>query len=204
MQPLPSTQFPPSSNAIVDEIPTPAQFHSYLHSLLSEPTLAEGSSTRISPEAFEKWVALFTGLSDNFLSFPLPGELAWSAFREKVELIECSLEVIRRASSCVKGIFVGPTILDKILARLLDLCNVFEVWRTQDTSGDGVFTPFIMKEKAFTVLVGILRGLGNSGTTDNNALWKMSRKFLSECLALVQGAFLKLSIYTKYSFNMWN
>jgi hypothetical protein len=194
MHPLPATQFPLSSNAKGDDIPTPAEFHSYLHNLLSDPTLTEGSSTRILPDAHEKWVALFTGLSDNLLSFfPLPGDLVWGAFQEKVELIESSLEVIRRVSSRVKGIFVGSNTLDKILARLLNLCNVFEVWRTHEVGG-GVLTPLVIKEKAFEVLVGILRGLNNSGTMDDNAMWRMSRKFLVECLELVHGMFNKPSI----------
>lgn len=191
MNSLPPSQYslPLADNANGDDL-LPAQFHTYLLGLLSG-TLVQPTPANLPASEREIWLTLFTGLSNSILSFPLPGAIVWSAGRERVVLIESSLEVIRRASPRVRGIFIGSNILNTILARLLDLCIVFEAWEEakQVTDGDGTCTPVFMKEKAFLVLTEILRDLGNDTTTDDKPLWQLSRSFVSECLDLVHGVY---------------
>ena len=189
-----STPFPvPGFNASSSNA-TPAQFLEFLRSLITQ--YLGDTSPRILSSAKAAWVTIVDGLTDHFLgSFPLPDVVTWETMQEKVEMTEAALEVIRRVFMRVEGIYNGSEdLVRKIFARLLDLCRTLDVWVDVGIpSGDQAFTPGYIKEKAFSLLVFLLRGLGDSDNTpppsdhQSQPSWKMLREILKECIDVCHG-----------------
>ena len=187
-----STPFPvlgfnsSSSNA------TPAEFLEFLRSLITQ--YLGDTSPRILSSAKAAWATIVDGLTDHFLGpFPLPDFVTWETMQEKVEMTEATLEVIRRVFMRVEGIYNGSEVLvRKMFARLLDLCRTLDVWVDVGIpSGDQVFTPGYVKEKALGLLVFLLRGLGDNTPPPSDQQyqpsWKTLRETLKECVDVCHG-----------------
>ena len=188
----PSTPFPvPGFNASSSNA-TPAQFLEFLRSLITQ--YLGDTSPRILSSAKTAWATIVDGLTDHFLGpFPLPDFVTWETMQEKVEITEATLEVIRRVFMRVEGIYNGSEVLvRKMFARLLDLCRTLDLWvDIEILSGDQAYTPGYVKEKALSLLVFLLRGLGNNipppSDQQYQPSWKTLREILKECVDVCHG-----------------
>jgi len=186
------TPFPVPTFENVEGDASPEQFLSFLRTLILE-NLDGDPSMRIPAANKDTWVTVVVGLADHFLaSFPSSNSVSWSAIHEKVNLVQVTLEVIQRVSSRVDGVFLGPgDLAQKVFTRLLNLCNVLEVWISIEVpKGDGVPTPLDLREHAFQVTVGLLRCLGGNVPTaagSDGPTWKILRNILTESLDVIHG-----------------
>ena len=198
------TPFPvPGFNASSSNA-TPAQFLEFLRSLITQ--YLGDTSLRILSSAKAAWITIVDGLTDHFLgSFPLPDIVTWETMREKVEMTEATLEVIRRVFMRVEGIYNDSEILvRKMFVRLLDLCRILDVWVDVGIlPGAPVFTPGYIREKALGLLVFLLRGLGDNipAPSDHQSQpsWKTLREILKECVDVCHGAPIYLVVFVKCS-----
>jgi serine/threonine-protein kinase ATR len=190
----PPTPFPvPSFNGSNFDA-SPAQFLEFLRSLISQ-YLDGDATSHIDASNTQTWTAIVVSLAETFLaSFPLPDHVPWNTMQEKVTIVEATLEVMQRVFQRVDGIYYGSDdLVKKLFARLLDLCQVLDLWVERDLSPDeGVFMPQHMKDKTFNIIVMVLRGLGGanlnlkaSETTD--ACWKTLRCILTEGVEMCRG-----------------
>jgi len=190
MNPTPSsTQFPVPQLGNSQSGATPAEFLEFLRSL---PLQYLGDHCRRIPSGDKPaWVTIVNGLTDHFLGpFPLPGVVSWNAMQEKGEMIEATLDVVQRVFLRVDGIYNHSLeLVQKLFARLLDLCRVLDVWMgtIQDTV-DSQLMPLGLRESALSVLVSVLRGLGsNNPTPDQQSSWKSLRDILKAGLEVCRG-----------------
>ena len=185
--PLPAFQ-----NGAGDSTRVPEHFLGHLRSVVSD-VLSGGPPTRLCLGKKSDWVIFFVALSDSFMFLPLPEpNHSWSSWGQKISLIERTLEAVDRAFVLMDGIFLDPeALLDKILTRLLDLCNVFEVWANEEVVDPNVpFTPHFMKDRTYKVFSGIVRRLGDSLATEaavGKGMWSYLQTFIDKCLQLVHG-----------------
>jgi serine/threonine-protein kinase ATR len=190
MSAIPSTPFPlPAFNG-TNTNASPAEFLKFLRSLVTQylgdncPRIAENKTA---------WVTIVDGLTDHFLgSFPLPDIVSWNTMEEKVVMTEVTLDVIRRVFLRVDDIYNGSeTLLKKVFVRLLDLCRAFDMWReTEVVCGDGIFSPSHMKEKAFSTVISVFRGLGDNSPVlsgEHDPSWKTLQTILKECVDMGDG-----------------
>jgi len=165
----------------------PEDVQAYLSKLL-DAKLDDSSSRIISGQ--EEWLAVLSGLMD-FMIFPLPQNVPWSAFQENIDMVQKSMEVIQRASKRVDGLFSGTGhIVHQLLTRLSYLYCVFEVWDTFEESNiHEACSPRFMKARAHEVMFEIIQILGNSiSTTEiNPAMWQILQIFLVEILDVIKG-----------------
>ena len=181
-----------NSNPNQTSLPNPTvgvvQFQQHLRSLVTQTF----SGNRI-PDPERQWNAMILGLSDNFCaSFLLPGSITWNALKEKITILETTLEAIYLASLHIDGIFSGKR--DRVgvlVVRLLNICNVLDVWLDSQVEIEDSFpSPATLREKAFKALVEVLRSLGGNVTRveqPEEPRWKILRSLLSECIELVSG-----------------
>jgi len=91
----------PNQTSLPNPIAEVGQFQQHLRSLVAQTF----SGNRI-PDAERRWNTIILGLSDNFCaSFLLPGLITWNALKEKITILETTLEAIYLASLHVEGIF---------------------------------------------------------------------------------------------------
>lgn len=191
-----STPFPVPSfqNAASDASPT--QFLGFLKTLVSE-NLEGDPSIRIPSTNRASWVTVISGLSDHFLaSFPTLNVVPWNAMREKLELIEITLEIIQRVTIRVDAMYSSPDeAAKKTFVPLLSLCTALDSWIDADINiEDGILTPSHLRVKAFEAGVGILRHMGQAIATDggsDESTWRSLKSILVECLEVVQGEHLR-------------
>lgn len=188
----PSTPFPvPGLNGTSDNA-TPAEFLSFLRSIINEYL---GDNCPRITKTKDTWVTIVNGLTDHLLgTFPLPDVVSWNAMEEKVVMTEVSLDVIRRVFLRVESVDIGSEgIVRKLSARLLDLCKALDVWREAEVIyGEGMFSPAYLKDRAFETLVSVLRCLGDNTpmiSEEHDPSWKSLRIILKEYIAVVQGMF---------------
>lgn len=190
-----STPFPVPSfqNSASDASPT--QFLGFLRTLVVE-NLEGDPFIRIPSTDRASWVTVISGLSDHFLaSFPTLNMAPWNAMREKLELIEITLEIIQRVTVRVDAMYSSPDeAAKKTFARLLSLCTALDSWIDADINvEDGVLTPSHLRVKAFEAGIGILRHMGQTITTDggsDESTWRTLKNILVECLEVTQGGHL--------------
>ncbi|KAF8961111.1 hypothetical protein BDZ97DRAFT_1258324 [Flammula alnicola] len=185
----PSTPFPVPGFNGADSNATPAEFLKFLRSLIIQ-YLGDDCPRITANKA--AWVTIVNGLTDHLLgSFPLPDIVIWNTMEEKIVMTEVTLEVIRRVFLRVDGVYNGSEgLVRKMFARLLDLCQVLDVWTNREVvCAEGTFSPAQMNEKALNVLVSVLRGLGDSSAVlseEHDPSWKTLRGVLKECLDVCQ------------------
>lgn len=169
----------------------PEDVHAYIIKLL-HAKLNNNTSNRITSDQ-ETWVTVLSGITD-FMFVNLPDRAPWSTFREKIDMLENSMEVIQRASARVDGLFFrAGNLAHQLLTRLLDLGCVFEVWDSvEENHGDEGSTPLFMKGKAYEVMVVILRALGDSASTADvdPPMWQILRTFIVEIFDVINGTWL--------------
>ncbi|KAF8329613.1 hypothetical protein F5887DRAFT_116131 [Amanita rubescens] len=176
----------PNQTSLPNPIAEVGQFQQHLRSLVAQTF----SGNRI-PDAERRWNTIILGLSDNFCaSFLLPGSITWNALKEKITILETTLEAIYLASLHVEGIFSGKRDgVGVLVVRLLNICNGLDVWLdSQVEIEDGLPSPATLREKAFKALVGVLRSLGGNVTRieqPEEPRWKILRSLLNECIELV-------------------
>ncbi|KAJ6560264.1 hypothetical protein B0H19DRAFT_1146990 [Mycena capillaripes] len=186
----PATPFPvptfddPQGNA------SPQKFLDFLHNLVAQ-NLDGDPAVRIPAANKELWVTVVAGLSEQFLaSFPSTDKVEWHVMHEKVRLAAASLDVIRRVSNRVEGIFHGPgDLARRTFARLLNFCNVVEMWLDVEFEQmEGLPTPRGLADDALQTTLLVLRSLGGAVvhiTESNVPLWKTLRVILAECFDIV-------------------
>ncbi|KAJ7248463.1 hypothetical protein C8J57DRAFT_947425, partial [Mycena rebaudengoi] len=166
---------------------SPQQFLEFLHNLVTQ-NLDGHPDARISVANKEPWVTVITGLSEQFLaSFPSADKVQWHVMHEKVRLAAASLDVIRRVTTRVEGIFSGPgDLAQKTFARLLNFCNVIEMWLDVDFEPmEGLPSPRDLADDGLQTTLLVLRSLGGAVVhvaESNSPLWKTLRFILTECL----------------------
>lgn len=186
----PSTPFPvPGFNGTSSNA-TPTEFLNFLRSLITKYL---GDNCPRVTESKETWVTVVDGLTDHLLgSFPLPEIVSWDAMDEKVVMTEVTLDVIRRVFSRVDGVYNGAEgLVQKVFARLLDLCGALDVWNEEEVvCKEGLFSPAHMKDMALVTVVSLLRGLGECSPVvleGQTPSWKVLRMILKECIDVGQG-----------------
>ncbi|KDR84099.1 hypothetical protein GALMADRAFT_697464 [Galerina marginata CBS 339.88] len=165
----PSTPFPGLKGS--DNNTSPAEFLQFLRSITAQ--YLGDNAARIAASNKDAWIAVVDGLTDHLLgSFPLPDIVSWNTMKEKIVMTEATLDVIRRVFLRVEGIYSSSEgLVKKLFVRLLNLCGVLD-------------------EKAFGVLVSILRGLGDHNpliSEGPESSWKVLRGILKECLDVCNG-----------------
>ncbi|KAF8897900.1 hypothetical protein BD779DRAFT_408472 [Infundibulicybe gibba] len=176
----PPTPFPGFDNSSTES--SPEEFLQFLREFISKSL----SAGRIPYEA--TWITVITTLSDHLLaSFNLPGDVPWSDLYAKVMLMDATLEVIHRVGGCVDGIFTAPgDVAVTLFARLFKLCFVLDLWLDAEPLDETMdITPVALRQKVFSVTIGILRCLGSYLTTSADTKepgWQILRKILLECL----------------------
>lgn len=189
---MPSTPFPVPSFQNADADASPKQFLGFLRKLVAE-NLDGDPSIRIPSTNRDSWVTVVNGLSDHFLaSFPTVNVVPWNAMREKLELIEITLEIIQRVTVRVDAMYSGPgDAAKKIFVRLLSLCTALDTWVDADVGiDDDVLTPLHLRNKVFEAATGLLKYLGGNimtGGGSDEPTWKILKSILIECLEVAQG-----------------
>lgn len=189
----PSTPFPVPSFQNADAEASPTQFLGFLRNLIAE-NLEGDPSVRIPVSDRESWITVINGLSDHFLaSFPCANVVPWNAMHEKLELIEITLEIIKRVTFRVDAMYSGPgDAAKRIFARLLNLCSALDSWIDVEVPvEEGIPTPLHLRGQAFQTTTDLLRHLGGnismSGGPDAPT-WKILKSIMCECLDVTQGA----------------
>ncbi|KAJ7129135.1 hypothetical protein C8R44DRAFT_71161 [Mycena epipterygia] len=195
---IPASPFPapafddPQSNA------SPQEFLDFLQNLVTQ-NLDGDPAVRIPAANKEPWVTVVAGLSEQFLaSFPSTDKVQWHVMHEKVKLAAASLDVIRRVSNRVEGIFHGAgDLAQRTFARLLNFCNVVEMWLDVDFEQmEGLPSPRELAEDALQTTLLVLRSLGGAVVhiaESKVPLWKTLRVILAECLDIVEDLMLRSS-----------
>lgn len=192
MNPTPSsTQFSVPQLGNSQSGATPAEFLEFLRSL---PLQYLGDNCRRIPASDKlTWITIVNGLTDHFLGpFPLPGVVLWNAMQEKGEMIEGTLEVVRRVFLRVDTIYNDSLeLVRKLFVRLLDLCRTMDVWMgtpVQDAI-DNQITPLTLRGRALSVLVSVLRGLGSNNPlpSGQQPSWMILRDVLKAGLEFCRG-----------------
>ncbi|RDB19974.1 Serine/threonine-protein kinase atr [Hypsizygus marmoreus] len=143
----------------------------------------------LEPSKEEAWNGILVELP-RFLFFLLPGKTQWDDLSQRLDMVDATLEILKRASLRVARAFDNARQgCHEILVRLLDLCCVFEMWHTRSYCATGTRTPLLMKETTFHVTILVLRAIGDGLTT--NATAKLPtcatlRMFVDEYLNLAQ------------------
>ncbi|KAJ7228144.1 hypothetical protein GGX14DRAFT_547392 [Mycena pura] len=188
---IPSTKpFPVATFDDSQSNASPEEFLHFLKNLVAQ-NLDGDPAVRIPAANKELWVTVIAGLSEQFLaSFPSTDTVQWHLMHEKVKLAAASLDVIRRVSVRVEGIFHGPgDLARRIFARLLNFCNVAEMWLDFEFEQlPGLPTPRELAEDALQTTLLVLRTLGNAVvqvSASKVPLWKTLRAILAECLNIV-------------------
>jgi serine/threonine-protein kinase ATR len=138
-------------------------------------------------------VTVVAGLSEQFIaSFPSTDTVQWHVMHEKVRLAAASLDVIRRVSNRVEGMFHGPgDFARRTFARLLNFCNVVEMWLDVEFEQmQGLPSPRELAEDALQTTLLVLRSLGGAVVHVADAKdpsWKTTRGILAECLDILDG-----------------
>ena len=156
---------------------------------------------RASSEQVAAWITIVNHLFDMILSsFPSPSDFPWETLHERLTLTETSLEFIHLCVQCVDGLFTGQFAV-RMTARLLSICCSLDVWiHVQIPDEEGVAKPRMLREKAFDVLLLLLRSLGgNAAVIDKvgEAAWRTLEHILNECMDIGRGLFLYI-----YGFNL--
>ncbi|KAJ3516810.1 hypothetical protein NLJ89_g892 [Agrocybe chaxingu] len=186
--PPPSTPFPVPGFSGTDNNASPAEFLKFLRSLTTQ--YLGDNSPRILAINKPAWMTIVNGLTDHFLSsFPLPDIVSWNAMQERVEVVEVTLEAIKRVFERVEGIFNdSEELVRKLFARLLDLCRVLDLWiEPEIVFEEAMFSPAHMKEKASLLLIAVLRGLGDNAPAPSEQhppSWKVLREVLVESIGV--------------------
>lgn len=191
---MPSTPFPVPSFQNAESDASPTQFLGFLKTLVAENLV--DSTIRIPSSSRDNWVTIINGLSDHFLaSFPVMNAVPWNAMREKLELIEITLEIIQRVTARVDAMYsADEDAAKKTFVRLLSLCVALDSWTGVDVNiDDGVLSPSHLRVKAFEAGSGILRHLGEAVATAGGVEeppWRIMKSIIVECLGAAQGEYL--------------
>ncbi|KAJ7098649.1 hypothetical protein B0H15DRAFT_585784 [Mycena belliarum] len=189
---FPVTAFESDSNA------SPQKFLEFLANLVAE-NLDGDPTVRISAANKRIWVTVVDGLSEQFLaSFPSTDKVGWHDMHEKVRLAASSLDIIRRVSDRVEGMFHGPRDLaQRTFARLLNFCNVMEIWLDVEVEQvQGLPSPRELADDALHTTLLVLRSLGGAMahiTDSKEPAWKTLRVILTECIDIIQDLILRSS-----------
>lgn len=195
----PSSPFQPP----LDDDLTPQELLDYLNSILIE-VLTPG--TVIKGDGRPEMVTLLRDLCCIMMGeFPQAGTAQWRMLKDRVKIIEVSLELINRTLSCVEGIVGGKEELERImLAQFLILGATLDTWITSGNSeGEGGTTPQQLKGRLQVVAMEMLAVL--AGTTCGlrperwpRPCWEPLRICLDECLGIVEGVLVLFGITPSY------
>ena len=113
------------------------------------------------------WIALLSGLATStFATFPSPDEVAtWDVLKEKVALIDVTLDTLLKAVKNAPSIFAEQTeTVREMFARLLQLEISLQAWlqvEVKDNQPD-VASPQALEEKVVQTTVMLLRTIGHT------------------------------------------
>ena len=113
------------------------------------------------------WIALLSGLATStFATFPSPDEVAtWDVLKEKVALIDVTLDTLLKAVKNAPSIFAEQTeTVRELFARLLQLEISLQAWlqvEVKDNQPD-VASPQALEEKVVQTTIVLLRTIGHT------------------------------------------
>lgn len=134
------------------------------------------------------WYTLLEGLTIHFLtSFQAPGELAWTALQEKLQLVESALSLVQRATTRIGYPYADrPGFAQTVVMRLANFCITMDLWIDVEESSNTAEQLFA---DAQTSSVLILRYLGGDGRMRSSASdsRRVFKRILATCIAVCYG-----------------
>ncbi|KAJ6536721.1 hypothetical protein DFH09DRAFT_92839 [Mycena vulgaris] len=182
----PATPFPALDDPDGDASP-----QKFLHSLSNLVAQSLSGDVRIPAENKDAWVTIVTRLSEQFFaSFPSTDKVEWHDMHEKVRLATATLDIIRRVSSRVEGVFHGPGHLaQRIFARLLNFCIVVEMWLDVEVEPmQGLPSPQELADDALQTTLLVLRSL--SGAVVHSTEISPRMMFLVQMVSCISTCFV--------------
>lgn len=184
---------PPSSpfQAPLGDDLTPQELLDYLNSILVD-VLTPG--TFIKGDGQSEIVTLLRDLCCIMMGeFPEAGVAEWAMLKDRVKIIDVSLELINRTLLCVEGIVGGKEELERtMLAQFLILGATLETWIASGSLVENITGPQQLKARLQVVALEMLAVL--AGTTHNarpekvpRPNWEALRLCLDECLGIATG-----------------
>ena len=180
---------------------TPQELLDHLNSVLDE-VLAPG--TVIKHDGRPELVTLLRDLCCIMMGeFPKADAAEWAMLKDRVRIIEVSLELINRALLCVEGIVGGKEELEQtMLAQILIFGATLETWITSGTfEGEEGINPLQLKGRLQVValeMFAVLAGTRHHAAPARWSLpcWDALRICLDECLGIATGVL-------EYSFSLY-
>lgn len=185
---------PPSSpfQAPLGDDLTPQELLDYLNSILVD-VLAPG--TYIKGDGQPEMVTLLGDLCCIMMGeFPEAGAAEWGMLKDRVKIIDVSLELINRTLLCVEGIVGGKEELERImLAQFLIFGATLETWIASGSLVEDATGPRQLKARLQSValeMLGVLAGARHDARPEKwpRPNWEALRICLHECLGIATGA----------------
>jgi serine/threonine-protein kinase ATR len=172
---------------------TPQELLDYLNSILVD-VLAPGTS--IKGDGQPELVTLLRDLCCIMMGeFPQAGVGEWGMLKDRIKIIEVSLELINRTLFYVEGIIGGKDELERtMLAQFLIFGATLETWiASGNFEGEDDTTPRQLKARSQIVALEMLAGLAGTrydaqAEKWTRSNWKALRICLDECLGITTGA----------------
>jgi serine/threonine-protein kinase ATR len=190
----PSSPFQPP---LGDDL-TPQELLDYLNSIFVE-VLTPG--TVIKGDGRPELATLLRDLCCIMMGeFPQAGAADWGMLKDRVKIIEVSLDLINRTLSCVEGIVGGQDELERImLAQFLILGATLDTWIASGSfEGEEGTTPQQLKRRLQAVAMetfAVLAGTRYDSRPERwpRPCWEALRVCLDECLGVVAGVLVLFS-----------